>query len=106
MSSKLSVKDFEAEVRNGVQQICKDKKWNYDDNRKRGFAFQLWVARLMMEADRGLQGDAESALLYTDDLKADLVLEDPDRRHLIVVQCKYVSLKDNPPIPETEVNDF
>lgn len=68
MAGKLSTKEFEGEIRRGVGQVAEEMKWKIDNAVHRGYAFQLWAARLLVQADRGLETDTEEALLQFHDL--------------------------------------
>jgi hypothetical protein len=46
----------------------------------------------------------EEALLYSKDLKADLVFEDTAATHIVICQCKYQPF--DKPVDEGDVNDF
>jgi hypothetical protein len=42
----------------------------------------------------------------SNDLKVDFIAEDADEKALYIAQAKFTSIHSNPPIDETEVNDF
>lgn len=104
--TKISVNEFKKQLRVEIEEIAKSQDWSLDKAVERGYAFQLWVASLFCSYDKGFDGEPEDALLYSNDLCADIVLEDSNRRHLLIVQCKYESLTKTPPINENLVNDF
>lgn len=104
--TKLSVNEFKDHLRSEIEAIAKSHGWSLDSKQGRGLAFQLWVATLFCNEDRGYETDPEDALLYANDLKADIVLEDNARRHMLIAQCKYESLKKDISVDESEVNDF
>jgi hypothetical protein len=102
----LGVRDFEKILRQEVEEIVGDFGWDFDNQAQRGYAFQYWVANVLCDYDRGFDTEPEDAILFSHDLKADLVLEDPNRQHLLITQCKFPSPAKKPNIDESEVNDF
>jgi hypothetical protein len=105
-TSKLSVNDFRDRLRNEVQEVATAHGWDINSSNGRGYAFQLWIASLFCNEDRGYDTEPEDSLLYSTDLKADIVLEDTARRHLLIAQCKYEGMKKEVDIQESQVNDF
>jgi len=90
-----------------MNEIAKSHNLDYTNQTYRGHTFQIWTANLFCNYDKGFDTEAEDSLLYSHDLKADIVLEDSNRRYLLIAQCKFTSLAKTPPnIDETEVNDF
>ncbi len=106
MSIDVSVKEFRKILQEEVQELARSHGWKHDTNVGRGYAFQLWVANTFASEDRGFDTEPEESLLYENDLKADIVLEDTSRQHMLIAQCKFQSVSENPPIDETAVNDF
>jgi len=107
MSSQgLHVNEFREILREEVNEIANSQGLDMTKQTYRGQAFQMWTANLFCNYDKGFDTEAEDSLLYSQDLKADIVLEDSNRRYLLIAQCKYLSLAKTPPIDETEVNDF
>ncbi len=80
--------------------------WKLSISSEQGYAFQHWTAEVFCDYDQGIETNPQDSLLFSNDLKADVVLEDSSRKHLIIAQCKYMSLSKNPPIDEEGVNDF
>ncbi len=104
--TKLSVNEFKKHLKTDLDTLAKENGWDISKSTDRGYTFQLWVAQVLCNYDRGLDTEPEDSLLYSQDLKADIVLEDSNRRHLLISQCKYESISKNPPVDEGEVNDF
>lgn len=102
----LSTKGFQTKLREGMELSAEKNGWNQDSTSGRGYAFQHWVAEVFCNYDQGIETDPQDALLFSNDLKADIVLEDTSRKHLILAQCKYVSLSKSRLIDEESVNDF
>lgn len=107
MSEKaLSVNAFIDTLRSQVQQIAEEHQWKMDDATKRGWAFQLWVAKLLCLEDEGYETEPEDSLLLSRDLQVDVCLEDPSRQHLLLAQCKYLGLSKPANVDEAEVIAF
>ena len=104
--TKLSVNEFKKHLKTDLENLAKENGWDITKSTDRGYTFQLWVAQVLCNYDRGLDTEPQDSLLYSQDLKADIVLEDSNRRHLLISQCKYESISKNPPVDEGEVNDF
>jgi hypothetical protein len=106
--AKLSVHEFKQILRNHIEEIAKKQGWDINNSSERGVAFQLWMAKALCDYDQGFETEAEESLLRSRDLKADIALEDTNRRHMLIAQCKYESLskKKRPPVDEEDVNDF
>jgi hypothetical protein len=104
----LPLKKFKDLVQDEVSEICKSKNWDYSNNEKRGIAFQVWTARLLAYAEGYDEDDIEDSVLKSKDLKADIYLEDPVTKHILIAQCKFegLSKKHVSNISEEEVNDF
>jgi hypothetical protein len=102
----LSTDQFRDLLRREIQHLCHDHSLNYDNEADRGYAFQVWVARLFAQRDAGIETDPEEASFSTNDCKIDVVLEDPNQKVLYLAQCKYPSVASNPPIDDGGVNDF
>src|SRR5437870_2248983 len=100
----LSVEGFRTRVLEEVQAICKDQGWNFNVEQDRGFGFQRWMASLIC-AHEGI--DEDKILTFSsNDLKFDVIIEDDDQKVLYLCQTKFVSVKSNPALVESEVNDF
>ncbi len=98
----LSVNQFKKILTEQLEEI--EAKYGYERNS--GNSFELWCAQLLKKIDPSLEPDSadESMTFGKDDLKADLVFEDVDRKYSLIVQCKYVGSKKH--VSEEEVNDF
>lgn len=101
----LSVDDFKNLLRQQVERICADQGWRYDSEAERGWAFQRWAGELII-AREGLDTNVDDGMFLSNDLKFDVVLEDVDRRVLYLVQAKYPSLAQSPPLIEDEIVTF
>jgi hypothetical protein len=101
----MSVDAFKSILRQQVEKICADQGWQYDTEADRGWAFQRWAGDLLI-AREGLDADVDDGMFLANDLKIDVVLEDVDRRVLYLIQAKYPSLAQSPPLIEDEVITF
>jgi hypothetical protein len=103
-SKVLSVDGFRNKVIQEVEEICKANGWKFAEEQGRGFAFQQWVGKLLC-AHEGV--DEERIVTFTtNDLKFDVIIEDDDQKVLYICQTKFVSVKSNPDLIESEVHDF
>ena len=104
MSTNLSVNEFKKTLRGNIEEIASEVGWLLDNSTQRGYAFQLWAARIITNFEIALDTEPEDALLKSQDLGADLVFESSASNHLLICQCKYQSF--DKPVDEGEVNDF
>ena len=104
--TKISTKEFSKLLRERMLEIGEEQGWEVDSAPYSGYAFQLWAAETITDYDQGMETEPVESLLISKDLKADIVLEDSIRKHMIIGQCKFSSLSKRRPIDETEVNDF
>jgi hypothetical protein len=102
--TSLSVNEFRKTLRGDIEKLSADTGWNVNNSTQRGYAFQLWVARIISNFELTLDTEPEDAMLKSQDLGADLVFEDSASNHLVICQCKYLSFDKN--VDDGEVNDF
>ena len=100
----LSVDAFRNTVLQEVEETCQANGWKFNDEQGRGFAFQRWTANLLC-AHEGIDED-KIATFTTNDLKFDVIIEDDEQKVLYICQTKFVSVKSNPDLIESEVHDF
>jgi hypothetical protein len=101
----MTVDAFKNLLRQQVEKICTDQGWRYDTEAERGWAFQRWAGDLLIVRE-GLDANVDDGMFLSNDLKIDVVLEDVDRRMLYLIQAKYPSLAQSPPLVEDEVVTF
>ena len=104
--TKVSVREFIKIIRERTGEIAKDQGWDYGNNAKRGYSFQIWVSRLFCNIYPGIDTEPDESITYSNDLTADLVLEDSAQKILRIVQCKFAGLSKPKNIDENDVNDF
>lgn len=105
-SQKLSPNTFQDLLTSFVREICADRKWDFNNNAYRGWAFQMWFAELLLKYDQEIETPLEEAVLFSKDGGIDIFLEDTVRKHAYLVQAKWMSLNEKKPIVEGEMTDF
>jgi AIPR protein len=100
----LSVENFRNKVLQEVQEACTAQGLNFNTEQGRGFAFQKWAASLICDHE-GVEEDKVTNF-STNDLKFDVIIEDDDQKVIYFCQTKFVSVKSNPDLNESEVHDF
>ena len=101
---KVGVREFQKILKEDLSEECANKGWDYNNESRRGLAFQYWLAKLIRNYEQGYEPEPEDAVLRSRDLKADVVMEDPERQHLLICQCKHTRRDKN--ALEEEVSDF
>jgi AIPR protein len=104
--AKLGTQEFKKVLTEDLKKICADKRYDFNIDAQRGFAFQQWCAQTYLNYDQEMDTAVEDALLGSNDLGADLIFEDSTRKYLMIGQCKYVSLSSPRDAKESEINDF
>lgn len=94
----ISVKQFKDILKERTQKICEEEGKNWDISANRGYAFQLWVADLISNFESNFETDIDEAVLGSNDLNADIVLEDTINKQLLICQCKFSALSKLKPI--------
>jgi hypothetical protein len=92
MEDNVSTKGFRDIIRKEVETIAADCGWDFSNEKQRGMSFQLWVAKLFCEYDRAIETEPNEGLLLSKDLQIDIVLEDSVRKHLYLIQAKYLGM--------------
>jgi len=105
-SEKISVKEFWHLINEKLEEICRREGWNVDKATYRGYAFQIWMAEIFCAYHQGFDIPPEEAVSFQNDLKADIVLEDSARKHLLIAQCKYIGKTSKRAIDDDEVTSF
>ena len=105
-SHSLSVSEFKKQLEGDVRDICSANNWNYDTSSQRGWAFQIWIARLFADRDRGIETSPDEGVFHTGDGGLDIILEATNEKVLYFIQTKYRSLSKTPPIERQDVTDF
>jgi hypothetical protein len=103
-TKELSVENFRAKVLQDLQETCSEHGLQFASDQGRGFGFQRWVASLICDHE-GVEED-KITTFTTNDLKFDVIIEDDDEKAIYLCQTKFVSVKSNPDLVESEVHDF
>jgi hypothetical protein len=109
MSSELSTRVFRTHLAEQVSTICAERSLNADRSTDSGFAFQIYIANLFKSATPSLETEIDEGVFRSADLKADIVLQDPDNKFMIIGQCKYLGSSKHAkstPAKEDEILDF
>jgi AIPR protein len=101
----MSVDVFRQNLRNEVEEICKDTGKSYDKEADRGYAFELWVAGFLIR-ENDLEIEPESCAFQSNDLKIDIAFDDEESKIIVLAQTKFASLNQNPALSEDEVAAF
>src|SRR5690349_19988706 len=104
-ATALSVDGFKSILRQQVERICDEQGWRYNNEAERGWAFQRWCGELLSNRE-GLDASVDDGMFLTNDIKIDVALEDADRRVLYLVQSKFMSIAQSPPLIEDEIVSF
>lgn len=89
---KMSVSEFRKQLRDEIDEICKENGWDAKKPTRQGSAFEIWCARTISEDDARFGGDAIDAVVGgSGDLGADLVFHDSRTGETLICQCKWVS---------------
>jgi len=88
-SRKLSARGFWRTVAREVRRTAHDYGWQLGDSTEHGYAFQRWIAEIILSAEPGLNAKPDDAMLCSDDLNADLVFENADETRLLIVRARY-----------------
>ena len=99
----MRVDVFWNKLREELTELCKAKGKKYDDNQARGFAFQEWVADLLLKYHE-VDGNKDESVFTTKDLKIDVAFEDDENKIMCLAQTKHISKSSD--VNESDVLDF
>jgi hypothetical protein len=88
-SRKLSARGFWRTVTKEVRRTAHGYGWQLGDSTEHGYAFQRWIAEIILSAEPGLNAKPDDAMLCSDDLNADLVFENAAGTRLLIVRARY-----------------
>ena len=90
MSQGYSVKEFQSVLKEQVEKICKEENLNFDNEKQRGRAFSIWIAKLYKENNRYIETDPYDSLMgESKDLNIDIYLEDNDEKVIYLIQTEF-----------------
>jgi hypothetical protein len=101
---RLSTRSFWVTLTKQVRGRAQEFGWQLGNNTERGYAFQRWIAEVILSNEPGLCTRPEDAMLCSDDLKADLVFEDRAGSRLLIAQARYQPR--GRAIVESQVSEF
>lgn len=102
----MKINDFKSELRQSVEEICSKNKWNPNDNKQRGMAFENWCFELFSNKYPTADNDPDDCILRTDDGAIDIIFESSDTKEAYIVQSKYPFIAQSNPMPESKVKEF
>lgn len=100
----MSVDTFRQTLKQEIEARCKELGKSYDKEPDRGYAFELWVADLLIR-NYEVDIEPETCTYRSKDLLIDLAFDDEEAKALVLGQCKFVS-PSNPDISESDVVSF
>ena len=101
----MSVDGFRQILRHEIEKICAELGKSYDKEQDRGYAFELWLAEMLIR-EYDIDLDPSLCTYQSRDLKIDVAFDDEESRSLVLAQSKFVSLSSNPNLEEDEVAAF
>jgi len=73
-----------------IKDICMEKELNIDNKSDQGWAFQLWLARLLSKYNQNIDTDEiDDSIFSSKDGGIDIILNDRNQNHSYVIQAKY-----------------
>ena len=102
----MKLTDFRNQLRSSVEKICQRNKWDFQNAKQRGMAFEDWCFDLLSEKYPTADVDRSQAILRTDDGGNDIIFEAADTQEAFVVQCKFPFVAQQKPVAEDEVKEF
>ena len=64
-TTKLSTKEFRNILREGIARIAEEHGWSIDKNSGRGYAFQYWIADVIVNTEPGFDTKIHATKLVT-----------------------------------------
>lgn len=102
----MKIEEFKSELRSGLNKICVEKQWKYDNPKQRGMAFEDWCFRLLSERYPAADNDPSQCIIRGDDAEIDIFFESKETEEIYILQCKHPKIAASDPIPENEVKSF
>src|SRR5262245_6737531 len=75
----MSVNVFRVQLRTDLEGLCKSQGKSYDNNQARGFAFQTWVADLLMGI-HDIEDSGKDHVFTTNDLKIGVAFDEEESK--------------------------
>ena len=102
----MKIQDFRSDLRKSLEQRCKEKGWNVENNKHRGMAFEDWCFDLFAERYPAADNDPDDCIIRGDDAGLDVIFDFKETCEIYIIQCKYPKIAASEPIPEDEVKAF
>jgi hypothetical protein len=102
----MKIEEFKGQLRNDLKEICAEKRWNFDNAKQRGMAFEDWCFRLLSERYPAADNEPAQCIIRGDDAEIDIFFESKETEEIYILQCKHPKIAASEPIPEGEVKSF
>jgi hypothetical protein len=102
----MKIQEFKKELQDALAKICRERKWDYNNNKQRGMAFEDWCFNLFSERHPAAENDPATSILRGDDSRFDIIFESKENEEIYFLQCKNPKIAAQDPIPEDEVITF
>jgi hypothetical protein len=102
----MKIDEFKRELRSALQNICSQKRWNFDNEKQRGMAFEDWCFNLFCERYPAAENNPEECIIRGDDAGVDIFFESKETEEIYILQCKHPKIAASDPIPEDEIKSF
>jgi hypothetical protein len=102
----MKIEEFKRELRSGLENICSRKKWNFENSKQRGMAFEDWCFNLFCERYPAAENSPDECIIRGDDAGVDIFFESKETEEIYILQCKHPKIAASDPIPEEEVKSF
>jgi hypothetical protein len=96
----MKIQDFKSDLRSELETICEEKRWNFENPRQRGMAFEDWCFNLLAQRYPTADNNLEDSIIRSDDSQIDVVFESKETEEIYLLQCKHPKIAANDPIPE------
>jgi hypothetical protein len=102
----MKIAEFRQELRSSLERICAQKKWDFNNAKQRGMAFEDWCFTLLCERHPAAENDPNECIIRGDDAQIDVFFESKETEEIYILQCKHPKIAQSDPIPEDELKGF
>src|SRR5262245_55596916 len=102
----MKIQDFRADLRSQLTAICEANKWNFDNAKQRGMAFENWCFELLHNRYPAAEATLEDSVIRGDDMEIDIWFESKETEEIYLVQAKHPKIAASDPIDDAEVKAF
>src|SRR5687768_12945516 len=99
----MKIQDFRTELRSQLEAICRNNKWNYDNAKQRGMAFENWCFELLRDRYPAADINPDDCIIRGDDMEIDIWFESKETEEIYLIQAKHPKPAATDPIEEAEV---